>query len=437
MKYHQPKGTYDILPKQLKLEDHWKTSDKWQYLEKLIHELCKVYGFNEIRTPIFESTDLFIRSVGDASDIVSKEMYSFEDKGKRPISLRPEGTASTIRSFVENHLEQHGQDHNLYYIGPFFRYDRPQAGRYRQFHQFGVECIGRADPFQDAEIIDMLLEFYKKLGINNLTVLINSVGDSESRANYSEALKNYLQPYFEKLSKESQERFFKNPLRILDTKDENDQLIIAEAPTLEQFLSENAKKHFEQVCDCLTSLGISYKIDPKLVRGLDYYNKTVFEIQSSALGAQNTIGAGGRYDGLLKKLGGPDLPSIGFATGIERVLHTMAAQNCKFPDSSNPFYFIIGLGEKTHKKSFELLSYLRHKGVPSKLYIKSHKIQKGLEQALHENAEYCIIIGENELAKEVLQIKNLKTRQNQEIQISSAVYHLTQTWETEKKLKHS
>jgi histidyl-tRNA synthetase len=428
MKYSQPKGTFDILPRQLKLEDQWKLSSRWQFLETTVKDLCVDYGFQEIRTPIFEMTDLFIRSAGDTSDIVSKEMYTFEDKGQRSLTLRPEGTAPVIRAFLENHLNQFGQNHKLFYIGPFFRYDRPQAGRYRQLHQFGVEVIGRSDPYLDAEIIDMLCQLYKRLGLSQLEVLINSVGDEETRVAYQAAFLNFLTPFFSELSSDSQQRFSKNPLRILDTKDPKDKEILKNAPQILNYLSPSAKAHFEKVCSCLTHLGIAYKVDPKLVRGLDYYNKTVFEITSNALGAQNTIGAGGRYDGLIKKLGGPDLPSFGFGTGLERILLTMENQGCKFPEPRSCYFFIIGLGENAHNLAFNTTCSLRHKGISCELYVKTAKIQKALEEALESGCEHALIIGDNEISSGICQLKNLKSRKTQDISIQNLIFELTQIW---------
>lgn len=428
MKYNQPKGTFDVLPKQIKVEDQWKLAHKWQFLETTIKDLCRDYGFQEIRTPIFEMTDLFIRSAGDTSDIVSKEMYTFEDKGQRLLTLRPEGTAPVIRAVLENHLLQFGQHHKLFYTGPFFRYDRPQAGRYRQLHQFGVEVIGRADPFLDAEVIDMLCELYKRLGLTHLEVLINSVGDEETRHNYQQAFKEFLEPYFTDLSEDSKQRFSKNPLRILDTKDPKEKELLQNAPSILHYLSPSSKAHFEQVCSCLTHLGIPFKIDPKLVRGLDYYNKTVFEITSNALGAQNTIGAGGRYDGLIKKLGGPDLPSFGFGTGLERILLTMENQGCKFPEPPSCFFFIIGLGEQVHSLVFDIACKLRHKGISCELCIKTSKIQKALEEALEAGCEHALVIGENEITSGICQLKNLTTRKTQEVSLQNLIFELSQIW---------
>jgi histidyl-tRNA synthetase len=429
MKYSQPKGTFDVLPQQLKEEDAWKLSERWRFVEQMLYQTANDYGFKEIRTPIFESTDLFIRSVGDASDIVSKEMYTFEDKGGRSMSLRPEGTAPVIRAFIENHLYQFGSDHKLCYLGPYFRYDRPQAGRFRQLHQFGVEAIGRSDPFQDVEIIDLLCEMYKRLGIKGLKVLINSVGDAPSRENYQKALVEYLTPHASTLSEDSKIRLQKNPLRILDTKDPQDIKLLQQAPPLADYLSESSKKHFDQVCLFLNKIGVDFHIDPRLVRGLDYYNQTVFEVTSNVLGAQSSIGGGGRYDGLIKSLGGPDLPSIGFGTGIERILLTMQGQQCYFPQSPAPFIFLIPLGEASHEIGFMTLCKLRHAKIPSDIYIKSSKMQKALQEASASNAIYSIIIGEQELEQKVAQVKHMQTREFENISLSSLLPYLVSLWE--------
>ncbi len=429
MKYSQPKGTFDILPKQLKAEDAWKLSEKWRFVEQILYQTASDYGFKEIRTPIFESTDLFIRSAGDSSDIVSKEMYTFEDKGGRSMSLRPEGTAPVIRAFIENHLYQFGNDHKLCYTGPYFRYDRPQAGRFRQLHQFGVEAIGRSVPFQDVEIIDLLCEMYRRLGIKGLKVLINSVGDAASRDLYEKALVKYLTPFATQLSEDSKIRLQKNPLRILDTKDPKDIELLKDAPPLADYLSESSKKHFDQVCLFLSKIGVDFHIDPRLVRGLDYYNQTVFEVTSNVLGAQSSIGAGGRYDGLIKTLGGPDLPSIGFGTGIERILLTMQGQQCYFQESLSPFIFLLPLGEASHEIGFMTLCKLRHAKIPADIYIKSSKMQKALQEASASNAVYTIIIGEQELNQKIAQVKNMHTREFQNIPINELFSHLVSLWE--------
>ncbi|NGX30517.1 MAG: Histidine--tRNA ligase, partial [Candidatus Anoxychlamydiales bacterium] len=320
MKYQIPKGLFDILPN---AKESFKEVNRWQYLESIINKLAIDYNFEEIRVPIFEKTELFLRGVGATSDIASKELYTFLDKAKRSMSLRPEGTASVMRAFIENNLSQEKKFHKLYYMGPMFRYDRPQKGRYRQHHQLGVEIIGDKSFEIDAEVIDMLVTLFKRLELKNLKLLINSIGDLETRTNYKKALLDFLKPNFENLSEESKARFDKNPMRILDSKDERDKKILKEAPSILDFLSDAAKKHFENLLNLLDKLDIKYEVDSKLVRGLDYYDDTVFEVVSEKLGgAQNSLGGGGRYNSLLKSLGGPDLPGIGFACGLERILQT-------------------------------------------------------------------------------------------------------------------
>jgi histidyl-tRNA synthetase len=415
MQYAIPKGVFDILPEEPKAEDQWRASDRWQYVEAVMRQTAHEYGFLEIRTPIFERTELFLRSVGESSDIVTKEMYTFEDKGGRSLSLRPEGTASAIRSFVENRLYTTQTQHKYFYIGPMFRYERPQAGRYRQHHQFGAEAIGIDTPEQDVEMIDMLCTLYKRLGLEGLSVMINSVGDPESRGAYVEALQEYLRPFLPQLSADSQTRFTKNPLRILDSKDPGDQSILLNAPSILDTLSEKARDHFARVCQLLTLIGIPFKIEPKLVRGLDYYNRTVFEVVCGDLGAQNTIGAGGRYDGLIHSFGGPDLPAVGFATGIERLLQTMLKQAVSFPPPPHPQVFIIALGEESRKTCFELLCKLRRAHIAAVMDLGGKKIQQALQIANKMGASYCLVIGETELQQQKAQLKNMATRETEDV----------------------
>lgn len=420
MKYSLPKGTFDILPNEAKSQDKWKESHRWHYLESIMRDLAYDYGYQEIRTPIFEKTELFIRGVGETSDIVSKEMYTFQDKADRSMSLRPEGTASVMRAFAQNGLQQLGSHHKFFYIGPFFRYDRPQAGRFRQFHQFGIEAIGNGDPDQDFEAIELLYELFRRLGLKNLNVLVNTLGDSDCRTKYQEALLNFLKPHFDSLSIESQARFTKNPLRILDSKDEKERSLLKEAPSILDFLSDASQKQFDSLCDHLTNHKIPFKVTPQLVRGLDYYNHTVFEITSDILGAQNTIGAGGRYDGLLPAVGGPDLPCIGFSTGIERILQTMEGQKISFPEKPGPIVSIIPLGEEAKKLAQTLLYELRHSKISS-ILIETKKIQKGLQQAEQLNSSYSVIIGEQEMKESKGQIKTMKTRETKELPLSEIV----------------
>ena len=413
MKVQIPKGTFDILP--YGTSDTWRLSNLWQYVEALIREVTFEYGYKEIRTPIYENTELFQRSVGETSDIVGKEMFSFLDKGGRPISLRPEGTASVMRSFVENHLANLGSVHKLFYIGPMFRYERPQQGRYRQHHQFGIEAIGCPHPEQDAEVIDILLQIYKRLGLKNLVVHINSVGDSVSRDHFRTALLNYLRPHFDSLSPESQARFEKNPLRILDSKDPKDQEIVAKAPSILECLTPEADRHFQELCRLLKLIHIPHIINDKIVRGLDYYNKTVFEVLTQDLGAQNTLGGGGRYDGLISSFEGPDLPGVGFATGLERVLQVMTAQNRQLPPSPHPLIYFIPLGDEARHSCFALATQCRHHQIATEIELNSKKIQTALQNASKSCAAYCAIIGADEIAKSCVQLKNLASRETQEV----------------------
>lgn len=410
MKYTIPKGVFDILPQEKLPEDAWRTSDHWQYIEEKMRETAHDYGYKEIRTPIFEHTDLFTRGVGESSDIVSKEMYTFQDRAERFLSLRPENTASVMRAFVEKHLHHMPGTHKYYYIGPMFRYERPQAGRYRQHHQFGAEAIGVGLPEQDVEVIDLLCEVYRRLGLKNLVVNLNSIGDEETRAAYRKALAEYLEPHFEQLSTESKARFSKNILRILDTKDSGDQKILQKAPSILELLTPDANDHFQRVQQLLKKLGIQYVINHKLVRGLDYYNKTVFEITSGELGAQNSIGGGGRFDTLISLLGGPNLPAVGFATGMERILQTMAGQGAYFPPAPHPFIFLAAVGEDAKEYCLELLFKLRHAGIPAEMDLSAKKIGQALQLADQLKAEYSLVIGDEELKSGTVKLKEMKTR---------------------------
>jgi len=428
MEYTIPKGVFDILPYEPAVADQWRESAHWLYVEEMMRSCAATYGYQEIRTPLFERTELFVRGVGESSDIVTKEMYTFLDKAERSMTLRPEGTASAMRAFVEKRLDQHPGLHKYYYIGPMFRYERPQAGRYRQHHQFGAEAIGVGKPEQDVEMIDMLCELYRRLGIKNLTVMINSVGDEATRGPYKEALSRFLTPHFESLSAESQVRFSKNILRILDSKDQTDQKLLENAPSILEFLSPEAKDHFEMVKKRLGQLKIAYQVTPKLVRGLDYYNKTVFEITSSDLGTQSTIGAGGRYDGLTAALGGPALPSVGFATGIERLLQTMSAQKFVFPKAPHPHLFLIPLGEASLERCFEILTQLRHAGIPADIDLAAKKVQHGLQLADSMKATYAVVIGDRELETGEADLKQMTTRQVEKVSLSDLLAIMQKTY---------
>ncbi len=410
MEYAIAKGVFDIIPVERDPEEKWRESHRWQHVEEVIRKAAAEYCYQEIRTPIFERTELFVRGVGETSDIVSKEMYTFLDRGERSMTLRPEGTAAVMRAFLEKKLHSQPGLYKYFYIGPMFRYERPQAGRYRQHHQFGVEAIGVGAPEQDAEIIDLACEIYRRLGLKNLNVMINSVGDAASRADYKAALTDYLTPYFAELSGDSQARFSKNILRILDSKAAVDQQILKEAPSILDFLSDESRVHFETVLKRLDQLKISYAVQPGLVRGLDYYSKTVFEVTSGELGAQNSVCGGGRYDGLIATLDGPDLPGIGFGSGLERLIQTMLKQGAYFPEPPHPFLFFIPLGAAAMEHCFVLASHFRHQGIPTEMDASGRKVQQGLSLASHCGAEYALVIGEDELASGRITLKKMATR---------------------------
>ncbi len=418
MKYSAPKGTFDILPSAVKPDTKWRLVSRYAYLEEVLRKTSLDYGFQEIRTPIFERTELFTRSVGESSDIIAKEMYTFEDKAGRSMSLRPEGTAPVIRALIDNQMQEPGK---YFYIGPYFRYDRPQAGRFRQFHQYGVEAVGNRSPEQDVEVIDLILEIYRRLGLQDLTLLINSIGDAATRPAYIKALKAYLQPHFEELSEDSQMRFEKNPLRILDTKNPKEQKLLEGAPSILDHLSPESKAHFETVLGWLDKLKIPYKIEPRLVRGLDYYTETVFEVTSGMLGAQNSIGAGGRYDGLMAQLGGKDLPGMGFATGIERILYTMDGQGASFPEPPHPLLYLIPMGQQAHATLFPLVSELRRKRIPSEISSPVKKLGKAIGEASDLGVRFALIMGDEELKKGVVQVKDLEARTSREIPLADVV----------------
>lgn len=419
-------GVFDILPNPG--TETWRASHLWQYVEAMVRKTAAEYGFQEIRTPLFERTELFHRGVGETTDIVSKEMYTFLDKGQRSMSLRPEGTAPAMRAFLENQLHQTSPIHKLFYIAPMFRYERSQAGRYRQHHQFGAEVIGNGSPEQDVELIDLLHTLYSRLGLKNLQVYVNSIGDTQSRLAFREALQSYLRKHYNDLSADSKIRLETNPLRILDSKDPKDKEINAGAPVILDFLNEESKAHFETVKKQLTLLKIPHTINPLLVRGLDYYNKTVFEITAGELGAQNSVAGGGRYDGLIKTLGGPDLPSAGFGTGLERVIQTMIKQGVPLPAPYAPEIFLIGMGEEAKDTCFTLLHDMRQEGIAAQMDLGSKKLNKSMQIANQIQAKYVVIIGENELKEGLIELKNMSTGDKQQLPIKDLITQLKTTF---------
>jgi len=405
------KGTYDVLPSEIK---------KWHYLESKISEITSKYHYTEIRTPIMEYSGVFHRE-SELSDMVTKETYNFKDKGNRDVTLRPEGTAGIIRSYVENKLYADNDLTKVYYLGPNFRYERPQKGRYRQFSQFGLEAIGTKSALLDAEVISLASEFIKSLGLKNVVVEINSIGDFESRSKYQKALVTYLTPFADKLSFDSKERLQKNPLRILDSKDPIDQELLVNAPKPIDYLNIESQEYFGDLKKYLECFKVEYKINDKLVRGLDYYSDTVFEVKANIkdFGAQNVLGGGGRYNDLVKELGGPDISAIGIAFGMERLLYALESENL-FPEELISLdSYIITLSNDEKKYGTMVLQCLReaHFNVDIDFMNKSFKGQ--LKKALKENSKTLIIIGEEELKKNVVQLKNTKTEEQQEVNIKN------------------
>ncbi|KAB7667294.1 histidine--tRNA ligase [Bacillus sp. B1-b2] len=419
MQINIPRGTQDILP---------GTVEKWQYIEQKIQEICARYQYSEIRTPIFEHTELFLRSVGDTTDIVTKEMYTFEDRGKRSLTLRPEGTAAVVRSFVENKM--HGlaaQPIKLFYMGQMFRYERPQAGRFRQFVQFGVEAIGSKDPAIDAEVIALSYSVYKTMGLSKLKVVINSLGDKESRQAHREALIKHFEPSIGEFCQDCQTRLEKNPMRILDCKKDREHPLMKTAPSILDYLNEESKSYFEKVQKYLSALDIPYVVDSNLVRGLDYYNHTAFEIMSEAegFGAITTLCGGGRYNGLTEELGGPEAPGIGFAMSLERLLSALQAENIELPIEKKVDCYLVSLGEEAKDYTVGLLYQLRQAGFSCERDYLDRKVKAQFKAADRLNAKYVAILGEDELKNNKINVKNLESGEQKEIDITKLVEALS------------
>ena len=400
-----PKGTKDVLP-----EDSYK----WRFVEDTAREIARLYFLKEIRTPVFEHTELFNRGVGDTSDVVTKEMYTFQDKGGRSITLKPEGTAGAARSFIENGMGSGVLPAKMYYIIPAFRYERPQAGRLREFHQFGVEIFGAKGADTDAETILLADTFLKKLGLKP-RLHINSIGCPACRAAYNKALKEYFAPHLNELCFDCKTRYEKNPLRLLDCKEESCRKINAEAPSILDYLCDDCKAHFEEVKERLTSAGVPFTVDSRIVRGLDYYTRTVFEFVADGIGAQGTVCAGGRYDGLIRNLGGGDVPAIGFAAGIERLLIVMEQSGVKIPETETLTAYIAGMDDKCRKKSFEIVTELRKNGVVAECDHMERSVKSQFKYADKSGAKYVAVIGESELEKGAATVKNMATGEAEEV----------------------
>lgn len=412
MKLQKPKGTQDILPAE---------SAKWQYVENVARETFKKYNYGEIRTPMFEHYEVISRSVGDTTDIVTKEMYDFHDKGDRHITLRPEGTAPVVRSFVENKLfaPEVQKPVKMYYIGSMFRYERPQAGRLREFHQVGVECFGSSNPATDVETIAMAYQLFHELGIKDVTLHLNSLGNTASRLAYRQALIDYLTPLKDSLSKDSQRRLEENPLRVLDSKEKEDQAAVEKAPSILYYLDEESQTHFDAVRQMLESLAIPYLIDTNMVRGLDYYNYTIFEFMAKVGNSDLTICAGGRYDGLVDYFDGPETPGFGFGLGLERLLLILDKQGIYLPVEESLDVYIAVLGQSANGKALELVQALRAQGFKAERDYLGRKIKAQFKSADAFKAKTVITLGESELESGQVIVKNNQTRQELETSLEA------------------
>lgn len=406
------KGTKDVLPNDV---------HKNQYIEATALDIASKFGYKEIRTPVFEHTELFQRGVGDTTDVVQKEMYTFDDKGGRSITLRPEGTAGAVRSYLENGLCNEALPQKVCYLISCYRYEKPQAGRLREFHQFGVECFGSASPLADAEIIALAKSLFDTLGVKDLSLEINSIGCPTCRAEYHKALKEYFSSRKDELCNTCKSRLDRNPMRILDCKSPICHEIAEGAPVVIDYLCDECKEHFENVQKYLKAQNIEYTINPQIVRGLDYYTKTVFEFVSNSIGAQGTVCGGGRYDGLVEELGGQHTPSLGFAMGIERLMLLMEAQGCEFPEAEKPDLFIVALGEKATLKAVEIAKDMREEGFSALLDLNQRSVRAQMKYADKLGAKFNVVIGDNEVEAKTAKLKNMQTGEETEINLDTFV----------------
>ena len=417
MEYQKPKGTADLLP---------GTTNLWEKVEKVAREVFDQFGYRGIRTPMFEDYNVFSRNVGDTSDIVEKEMYDFHDKGDRHIALRPEGTAGVVRAYVENKLygPEYPKPYKVYYMGPMFRYERPQSGRQREFHQIGVEALNNESPQIDVEVIAMAMQLFKRFGVPNVKLTINTLGNKQVREDYREALINFLKPHYDELSSDSQERMYRNPLRVLDSKDAGDQKIVAQAPSILDYLDEESQNYFDQVQSLLKELGIDYEIDTNMVRGLDYYNHTIFEIMSDSPvfgGGYTTVCAGGRYNGLISQLGGPEEGGIGFGMGVERLMLLLQEENPEFAPQDQLDVFFASANEAGDNLAFKILNQIRDKGVVADKDYSGVKVGKQIKEAFRRNAKYFAVFGEREVDEGQFQLKNAATKDTVDVKIADFV----------------
>jgi histidyl-tRNA synthetase len=411
MRFQAPRGTEDVLP---------ADSPKWLHLEAAFREVTRLYGYQELRTPTFEDTNLFLRTAGETSDIVTKEMYSFQDKGDRPITLKPEGTAPAMRAVIEHSLCPPGTVLRLMYVTPIFRYGRPQKGRLREAHQVGLELVGSASAAADAEVIEITARFYQALGLTDIEVLLNSIGRDECRDRYREAILVHMESWLKDQSEETRDRTLKNPLRLLDTKDEATLAALQGLPPVTDFLEEDSRARFEQIQATLTDAGVAYRVSPEIVRGLDYYTETVFEVQSTKLGAQSSLCGGGRYDNLVKELGGSPTPSVGVAMGIERALIAMEGERIRVP-MVRPDVFVVQATPEAHEVCQRVARHLRAGGVATMMDIDGRSMKSQLRQADKVSARWGVIIGRDELDAGAVQLRDLDNSDQTPVPLSEVV----------------
>ncbi len=411
------KGTQDALP---------ADSYKLQYVEQVMRDIAGNYGFKEIRTPVFEHTELFQRGVGDTTDVVQKEMYTFLDKGDRSVTLRPEGTAGAIRAFLEHGLFNEPLPQKLYYLTSCYRYEKPQAGRLREFHQFGVECVGTASPAADAEVISLAADVFDFLGVDALTLEINSIGCPECRKEYHKALKEYFSSHKEKLCETCLSRLEKNPMRILDCKSPVCSEIAEGAPKILDFLCDDCREHFENVKRYLSAMGLEYTVNPTIVRGLDYYTRTVFEFVSNEIGAQGTVCGGGRYDGLCRELGGNDIPSLGFGLGIERLVLLMNKKNIPFPEEQKCNLYIVAMGERASLMASSIAREMRQEGLFVLFDVAGRSVKAQMKYANKIGAQYTVVIGDSEIGENKVRLKNMSTGEETEIMLAMLIEEFEQ-----------
>ena len=407
-----PRGTKDILPDSV---------GDWNYVEGEIRELCRRFGYSEIRTPIFEHMELFQRGIGEGTDVVDKEMYTFTDRGDRSITLRPENTASAVRAYLQNKLYAESNLVKLFCIGSMFRYDRPQAGRMREFHQFGVEALGEANPAVDAEVILLAMSLLEGLGLKDLELSINSVGCPKCRSKYRTMLQDFFRDKLDDLCEDCRSRFDRSPLRILDCKKDSDKPYMADAPKITDCLCDECSDHFAKLKEHLANAGISFQHDPRLVRGLDYYTKTAFEIKYPPLGAQSAVAGGGRYDGLIEEMGGSPTPAVGFATGLERLLLALESQNLLPEKNRSVDAYVVALGEAAQSEGFKLLNQLRRAGLSAAMDFAGRSMKAQMKQANKLGARYALILGDDEIAEGAVMLRSMSDSQQEKVALAEVI----------------